>query len=205
MASSIQSLRSLPLHELIGAPLRAMIEADAQAARATVEFVETVGFVADPSTESEESSVAEAGRLRMAEFRYKKIDEDNEISEFVASVPILSLLPVPALQIREGKVSFSANITDITRETSSSTAPQGAPMAAPQAKLGSLVQASKLQLITKPAKVSGKKDQEEKGTFHLEVEVTITQADIPAGLERIFDMMDQAITERKSPPSEAPA
>jgi hypothetical protein len=200
MADVIRSIRSLPLYELISAPLVAMIQADAQAAKATLEFIETVGFVAPSPAEGGTGEDGEASQLRMAEFRYQKLDENNEISEFVASVPVLSLLPVPAVQIKEAKISFSAKIAEITREREEETGPSEAvAVAKPQPRLLSWIKPKRHEFLTKPVASSGPKDKEERGTYHLEIEISLGQADIPLGMERIFNLMDQAIQEKKAP------
>ena len=75
MSNGVKELRSLPLFEIIGAPLIAIVQAQAQAARATVEFIEKVGFVEEEASADAEVKV---GALRMAEFNYVKPDENGE-------------------------------------------------------------------------------------------------------------------------------
>ncbi|GAB4574500.1 MAG: hypothetical protein Kow0077_21380 [Anaerolineae bacterium] len=200
MADTVQGIRSVPLHDLIGATLVAIIQADAQAARATLEFIETVGFV--PSGEGSTGDGFAPGDLRMAEFRYKKLDENNEVAEFVAAVPLLSLVPIPALQIKDARLKFSAQITDIATEK---PAPQvTATPAALATNVGRVEMANRLQLqstqyrlLAKPVAASGAKDQEVRGSFHLEVELTMGQADLPLGMEKLFTLMDTAIQDSK--------
>jgi hypothetical protein len=201
MADAVHGIRALPLYELISAPLVAMIEADAQAAKATLEFIEAVGFVPPEEGGPGADDGTEAGRLRMAVFRYKKLDENNEISDFVASVPVLSLVPVPAIQIKEAKISFAAKIADIVREKEDKAAAAPAPGAAlPQGGLIGFLP-KKAELIAKPAASSGPKDKEYRGTYHLEIEVSMGQADVPLGMEKVFGLMDQAIRDEKTPSS----
>jgi hypothetical protein len=188
MADTIQGIRSLRLHELIGATLTAIVQADAQAAQSTLEFIETVGFI--PPT-----SEGESPRLRMAEFRYEKLDENNEIAPFVVSVPLLSLVPIPGLQVKEAELAFSAKITDIAVEK-----PQTGATAPPNLATGALAAnllPTRVNLFAKPVASSGAKDQEVRGTFHLDIKVSLQQADIPLGVEKVFDLMDQAIRDRK--------
>lgn len=207
MADVIQGIRSLPLHDLIGATLVAIIEADAQAAQATLEFIETVGFVSPGKAEGSGASVP-GGELRMAEFKYRKLDENNEVADFVASVPLLSLVPIPALQVQDAKFKLTAQITDIAAEdktarAATSTGLSNAPATAfASANLASTSIISKLQptqykLLAKPVASSGAKDQETRGSFHLEVEITMGQADLPLGMEKLFNLMDTAIRDDK--------
>lgn len=200
MADVIQGIRSLPLHDLIGATLVAIIEADAQAAQATLEYIETVGFVTPSKPEAGEDSIA-AGALRMAEFRYRKLDENNEVSEFVASVPVLSLVPIPALQVQDARFKLTAQITDIAAQDKAAppvNAPNALATRVAATSIVSKLQPRQYQLLTKPVASSGAKDQETRGNFHLEVEITMAQAYLPLGMEKLFNMMDNAIHEEKS-------
>ena len=180
MPELIRNIRSLELFELLSAPLVAMIQADAQAARATVEFIETVGFVPQAQGSAEDR---EPGRLRMAHFRYQKLDENNELREFVASVPLLALVPVPALQIKQAKVSLTAKITDVAAEKVAAVTP---------------LQERRLRVFAKPVAASGAKGQEVRTSFDLEVEISLGQADLPIGMEKMFNLLDQAIRDSKT-------
>ncbi len=203
MPDDVVSVRSLALHELLGATMVAVLQADALAAKATLEYVETVGFVAPAAAEAEDGVTTDAGRLRMAQFRYAKRDETGEASEFIAEVPVLSLVPIPALQVKDATFSLAVKIDDITKTTDAG-APAPAPAAAPAAllpttRLVEFLKPTATQLIARPAAATGTREQEVRSTHHLEVRVTMGQADITVGLEKVFNLMDQAILDRKAP------
>ena len=105
MSESIKEPRLLNLYELIAGPLIAIIEAESQAAKTTLEYIEKVGFNA-PASRSTENQM-KVGKLRMAEFTYRKLDQNNKLTDFKVSVPILSLVPIPIIQINQAKISFS--------------------------------------------------------------------------------------------------
>lgn len=182
--AAIQSLRALPLNELIGSALSAVVGAEAQAARATLDFVEGIGF--EPKTDPQAPS-----KLRMAAFSYTKRDENGQPAEFTAEVPLLSLLPVPSVQVADARIAFQATIVDLT------TAP--APPSKTPPRPGDVLATRRVDLLARPAPVAGPREQEVRGTFHIEVEVTMKQADIPLGLEKIFNLMDQAIDDAPAP------
>lgn len=185
---AVNDIRSLQLYELISAPLVAMIRADAEAAKATVDFIESVGFVSDDKAGTESS----ASRLRMAEFRYKKLDENNEVAEFVASVPLLSLVPIPAFQIKQAKVTLSAQITEVVAQKSrASLSPAAGTSVA-------VLRPTDLKVLTKPVATSTSNGQETKGNYHLQMEIQMGQADLPIGMEKLFNMMDQAVRDTKT-------
>lgn len=206
MAEEITGIRSMALGELLGAAMVAVVQADALAARATLEFVETVGFRAGAlDGEGGESESPES--LRMAAFRYRKQDETGQVAEFVAEVPILSLVSIPALQVKEAKFAFIAKVDGVSKTTPppaptpspSAVAPTAAGVAQPALSLVSGVRPTAIQLIARPAPSSGAKTEEIRSTHHLEVAVTMGQADVTVGLEKIFDLMSQAIQDRKAP------
>jgi hypothetical protein len=184
--AEIRGIQAMKLFELLSAPMVAMIQADVQAARATVEFIESVGFVPAEGAAVEDGKM---GRLRMAEFRYQKIDENGQTSEFTVSVPLLSLVPIPAIQIKQAKVGLSAKITDVVPEK-----PGGARAISNAAGLAT----RRLDILAKPVAASGAKGQETRGSFDLEVEITLGQADVTVGMEKIFQLLDQAVQEKKA-------
>ena len=171
MADELARVRSLPLGDLLGGAMVAVVQADALAARATLDFVQEVGFV--PSTDPETT-----GSLRMAAFRYQKRDEDGQVAEFVTEVPLLSLVTIPSLQVKEAKFSVVAKIDEIRR-----TGGGGKP--------------AMTELVARPAATSGSRTEEVRSSHHLQVEVTMAQADVTVGLERVFQLMDEAIRDRK--------
>ena len=195
--AEVQSVRALQLHELISAPMVAMVQADAQAARATLEFIETVGFTADASA----PGGTDENRLRMARFRYRKLDENGDVAEFVAEVPVLSLVAVPALQIKEAKIALAAKIVDIAAEKpAASPAPAvGGTPAISRPAIADAVASRRLQLLARPAATSGAKTEETRASFDLDIQITLGQADIPLGMEKVFQLMDQAIRDEKPP------
>jgi hypothetical protein len=205
MADDVVSVRALKLHELLGTTMVAVIQADALAAKATLEYIETVGFVAPPEGEDEgdETETTAGGRLRMASFRYRKRDETDEVVDFVAEVPILALVPIPALQVKDAEFSFAVKIEDITKTTDGNPGNPAGPAAEmisqPKSRLATFLKPTAAELITRPAAASGTKTQEVRSTHHLDVKVTMGQADITTGMEKIFNVMDQAIQDRKAP------
>ena len=182
----VRGIGTLRLYELIGAPLVAIVEADAQAARATLDYISDVGFVTSESNELEGSEGPLPGRLRMAQFRYRKLDENNQAADFVAEVPLLSLVPIPALQVRDAKVKLAAKVVNLLRTERDSR----------EAPLALRKNLSRLDLVAKPVPVSSDKDIS--GTVDISVEITLNQADIPLGLEKLFNLMDTAIRDEKA-------
>ncbi len=191
MSYGVKDLRSLPLFEIIGAPLIALVQAQTQAARATVEFIEKVGF--DRKDSQEGSSELNVGTLRMAEFRYTKMDENREPAEFVARVPVLSLVPIPGIQMKNAKISFTAKITDVYEEEAKTT--QSTQVVKKPTWLKEALTQFRGSLA--PEAKTTKENLAVRGNYELNIEVELEQLPIAAGIEKILNMMDQAITDEK--------
>jgi hypothetical protein len=196
MSNGVKELRSLPLFEIIGAPLIAIVQAQAQAARATVEFIEQVGFVQEEEGTDAETKV---GALRMAEFSYTKLDENREPARFAARVPVLSLVPIPGIQVRQAKISFTAKITDaVTESAASAQSRRASPSAQPAWLRPSL---TNFRGSLAPASRPSDNQAQARGNFEMNIEVELEQMPIAPGLEKILTMMDQAINESKTEPA----
>ena len=112
MENTGKLLTSLPFGSLIGGPLRAAIEAQAIAAKATIDFIHAFGFKAQ--TQDVGSNTAEdfnSGELRNIVFSYRTTTEDGEETR-VFTVPLLSMIPIPVMSIETMDIDFSVRIEE---------------------------------------------------------------------------------------------
>jgi hypothetical protein len=104
-------LQALPLGFLLGAPMKAAIEAQALAAQTTADFITNVTLVTDPGT-GDQSAV-------MVEFTYQQTIPDPAdpttftTQDLTLSVPLLAIVQVPYLRIDRLSVSFEFKIRDV--------------------------------------------------------------------------------------------
>lgn len=94
----------LSLAQLIGAPIHALVDAEAQSAMATARFIRAVGFTGDGE------GMGELGDLQMARFKRKRRGEDGREEEVEVQIPLLSMLPIPALQIKDAELDYTVKI-----------------------------------------------------------------------------------------------
>lgn len=206
MSRAVAELRQIPFDHLIGAPMKAAIEAQALAAQSTIEFIQKVGFKTpsggfepDDLLFEDTSADADAGELRNVTFKYTKNDETDTPQNFSLTVPLLSITPIPYLRIDEMTIDFSAKLTDsIQRKTSSSfnlnTSVSG--------KYSSFWSPIKLSFRvsatynTKTATASAQKRE-----YRMDVNVRAVQDEMPAGLSKILDILEDAIQDVKTPGS----
>lgn len=188
MANGVNDLKSLPLSDIIGAPVSAIVQAEANAARTAIEFIEKVGFEKDPNADPN-SSALDVGKLRMVEFGYTKPDENGEPAEFVAKIPLLALFPIPGIRVSLAKVAFTAKITDVFTETSSEEQNgnvEGTGLfPEPQVQFrGSVVSASSTTNTTS-------------ASYDLNIALELEQSPVSPGMAKLLNMLDVAINESK--------
>jgi hypothetical protein len=187
MSEAVMDLRSLPLQDIIGAPVSAIVQAEAQAARTALTFIEKVGFVKDPDAPPDASAL-DVGSLRMVEFGYTKPDANGNPAEFVARIPLLALFPIPGIRVKLAKIAFSAKITDVyTESTQSSQSGTGDTttdpsfLDAPQVNFrGSIVSASTSTETTT-------------SSYDLNISLELEQTPLSPGMAKLLSMLDLAI------------
>jgi hypothetical protein len=190
MSEAIKELTSLNLYEIVAGPLMALVQAEAQAAKTTLEFIEKVGFT-PAATTGKIVDEFKVGKVRMAEFIYKKADANGQLADFTASVPVLSLVPIPAIQVKEATISFSVRINDVETVDASTT------MSSSGASKQKYLMAKRTELRASMGSKNAKDDKTER-QYAMDIQVTVEKADVPVGLMKVFNMMDQAITDRKA-------
>lgn len=180
------ALQAIPYGALIGGPLKAAIEAQAMAAKTTWEFIKEVGLN-PPDAEGNRTAV-------QVVFQYQK---GGQIVNLI--VPILAIVPIPYIAIREIDIDFLANISassSSVKEESSSIAAEAEAEASARVGWGPF----SLEASFK-ANFSSKKDSKATEESRYSVEYTMTvavrarQDDMPAGLATILNILQSSITE----------
>ena len=87
MTRAVEELKQIPFALLIGAPLKAAVEAQALAAQSTIDFIQKIGFANDASDATDllfddPTTDAAAGKIRNVTFTYQKKDATGDPKEF---------------------------------------------------------------------------------------------------------------------------
>jgi Protein of unknown function (DUF2589) len=152
MSYATSILTRLPFGNIIGGPMKAAIEAQAIAARATVDFIREVGFSpaatdangddldaidhSDPlfrkSGEDDLERIspeADFGEIRNVTFSYTSQSEIAPATGSTApprvvslTVPLLTIVPIPYLRIDEMTIDFMVKITEEIRNKQTTSA-----------------------------------------------------------------------------------
>jgi hypothetical protein len=202
MTRAVEELRQIPFSSLIGAPMRAAIEAQALAAQSTIEFIQKVGFKTSGGIEPEDllfadpTADADAGTLRNVTFTYSKKDETDALHDFRLTVPLLAITPVPYLRIDEMTIDFSAKLTDAVERKTESSFNLSATVSG---KYSSFWSPIKLEFRTsstyntKTATAASSKRE-----YRLDIHVRAVQDEMPAGLSKVLDILEDAIQDVKT-------
>ncbi len=197
MPNLVPELNSLDFSVYVGGPLQAAIKAQTEASMATVSFIKEVGFENDGDDSTPDA-------LRYVDFEYNKsvpnpnylsTDADlpagtNTTDEFLESrvaikVPFLTMLTIPSLRVDEVNIDFNARLS--STETSNIATEFGA-----KAELG-----LKFRRIRFKASASYKRNTSQgvkvDKTYNLGVQVKAVNDELPAGLARVLDLLEDGI------------
>jgi hypothetical protein len=203
MTRAVEELRQIPFSSLIGGPMKAAIEAQALAAQSTIEFIQKVGFKTptggfEPTDMllEDTSADADAGELRSVTFTYSKKDETDTIAEFRLTVPLLSITPIPYLRIDEMTIDFSAKLTDaVERKTDTSFNLTSSV----SGKYSSFWSPIKLEFRTSATyNTRTTTAAASKREYRLDIHVRAVQDEMPAGLSKVLDILEDAIQDVKT-------
>lgn len=200
MTRAVEELSQIPFAHLIGAPMKAAIEAQALAAQTTVEFIQKVGFKQPTSGGpdvlfTDPTQDADAGELRNITFEYQKLDENETRATFSLTVPLLSVVPIPYLRIDEMTIDFKAKLTDSIRRDTATSFALNTSVGGSYSAFWSPV---KLDFRVNAAfKTSSASQSSSTRDYSMDIHVRAVQDDMPGGLSRIIDILESSISEAK--------
>jgi hypothetical protein len=206
-----QELSSIDFESMIGGPLVAVINAQAQAAMSTVNFIKEVGFKKpkDQAMAGEDSTTEEPIYVT---FKYPKelspyqpatpgdpeADPPIPATDAVPAVyetqqlqvPILTLLPIPFIRVDETTVDFNAKINSVSYRKTDTNLKIDSSM---EAKAGWLFGSAKLKVSTSYQRKTQQGNTVNR-TYSLAVHVKAVQDEMPAGMEKMLSILEGAIT-----------
>jgi hypothetical protein len=174
-----RELSGLDYGALIGGPLSACVDAQADAAMTTVDFIQNVGFDED-------------GEIRTVSFEFDTTVNGTDVHN-VLTVPFLTIIPIPVLEIEICEINFSAKLGSTTTRNTES-------------KVGFQSSLSVSGGLFVRAKFSASFSLEKKTTtghtvsreYSQTVHVIARQANVPYGLEKALSLIEEAITVQRS-------
>lgn len=217
MANPGRELSSIDFESLIGGPLIAVINAQAQSAMTTVGFVKEVGFkqAATPGGAGGHTSTSDPIYV---EFTYPK--EVNPFIPAVAAipadpsatppvvasaavpaqtaryedhklrVPLLTMIPIPYLRVEETTIDFNAKINSVQERSIDATLKTGTELSGGgQFKMASVSLKSSFSF-----QMNTRAGSRVERNYSMAVHVRAVQDEMPGGMERIISILEDAIT-----------
>jgi hypothetical protein len=195
-----QLLNDIPFGKVIGGPLVAAVEAQAQAARSSVEFIQQVGFEKAGGQQGQPAGPGDdLGPVRTVTFKYKKGDPTDPTKAIDAElvVPLLTIVPIPFIRIDNLTLDFK---TSINAETSTEKVESTGSSASAEATVGGSYWFVKASF---KGSVSSKKDSTSTQKSKYSVEYTIdvnvhaVQDDMPAGMSKVLNILVDGIQPKR--------
>lgn len=188
----VHSLSNIPFEDVIGGPLTACINAQADAAAATVQFIQSVGF----KTKGEgEDMVLETVNVTFSYTRKNTRGIDEEIS---VKIPLLTIVPIPYLAITNVQIDFKAKVSGIEKsgyvyETSNSNTQSTETNQ--KAGLGIFYKKTTKMNTSLSSKKDSKSTRDSSFSVEstIDVSVTAAQESMPAGMLKILEILSNAV------------
>lgn len=170
-----KELNNIDFRKMIGGPLQACVDAQVASSLATVDFINKVGF-ADVNGKKE---------LVMVDFSHTRKDVDAEgkdVSKAVSiRVPLLAMLPIPSLRIEHAIIVFNVKLNSVETSNVAQTIGVNAEVSGGFGPVSFKVSASYQRQSSTGVKVEKE--------YALNINVKCVQDEIPAGLEKILNML----------------
>jgi hypothetical protein len=197
---------------MIGGPLVAVINAQAQAAMSTVNFIKEVGFKKAAGEQDAGGDTSTEDPIYVT-FKYPKelspyqpaIPADPGPPPVAArpavpavyetqelQVPILTILPIPFIRVDLATIDFNAKINSVEYRK---TDPRLRVDASLEAKAGCLFGSVKLKVATSFQRTTQQGNTVNR-TYSMAVHVKAVQDEMPAGMEKMLTILEGAITSK---------
>ena len=184
-----EELGNIDFSKLIGGPLQAAVQAQVASSVAGANFIREVGF--------EKKDDGSPGKVINVEFIYEKVSGNNKDGQPITelrkvTVPLLSMLVIPSLRIEEVNIDFNVKLNSAATSNVSSTLKVDAEVGAKFGPVNFKVTAGYQRTASSGIEI--------KKEYTMNVKVKATQDSIPAGLDRIFNMLAESIKDEAHPP-----
>lgn len=177
------ALQAIPFGSIIGGPLTACIDAQAQAAQTTWEFIKQVGLQTDKE-----------GNTRAITVIFEYVQGGRRM---MLIVPLLTIVPIPYIAINEIEINFKAQISasaSNSNEVKRSRAVD-AGVKASGGYRGLFAKASLEMHANFSSKKDSKATQESKYSveYTMDVHVHAGQDSMPAGMAKVLEILNSAV------------
>jgi hypothetical protein len=177
----VSELNNIDFKKMIGGPLQAAVDAQVASSLATVNFINAVGF-------TDSTTPGGPRQLVMVDFSHTRDDGTLDANgaaippkSVVIKVPLLAMLPIPSLRIEHVIIDFNVKLNSVETSTVSTSLGVDASVSGGWGPVNFKVSASYQRKAATGVEV--------KKEYALNVNVKAVQDEIPAGLEKILNML----------------
>ena len=177
------ALQALPFGQIIGGPLKACIDAQTEAALSTWNYINNVGI------QKNEDDVPTAVYVK---FCYRSNGRYCSLS-----IPLLTLVPIPYIAIKDIDIAFKANISAASSvaETKSESLSVGFGMKTKAGFHMGVASASMEMNVNVSSKKDSTATRDSKYSveYTMDVAVKAGQEDMPAGMLKVLELLNNSI------------
>jgi len=204
-AQATKQLSAIPFGSLIGGPLNAAVEAQSQSAITTLKFVLGALYGKDAFGSAsqtyliggEENSPDGTGesdqKPKQPEVVQLRLFYQAESGKSEINVPLITVLPIPYIEITEMNITFDANITAMSKESTSkeenTDSNASGSLTAGLFGAGINLNAS----YSADTKSSSKTKSELSTDYKVHVDLKAANKSMPEGMSRILRMLNDGI------------
>ena len=167
------------LGSVLGAQLRAVLDAEAENARSISDFITSVGFEKKDDQEG-------IGELRMIQFTMQRRNDAGGLDQHTIKIPLLSILPIPMLSIDKADFEFNLKVYDVKKEKST-----GSRSLVPKSAPGVLAVRFGKKRPLPGGTTSGTGTQTVDS--NMSVKISVVQTDFPLGVEKLLNLSELGI------------
>ena len=181
------SSQIMELKDLISGPLVATIDADTISTRRYLSYLYELAF------ESYDPTTGKVGKLRSLEFNYRTSDSFGIHNQKV-SIPLLTLVPLPLLQVKEADFDFDIQIIDAVSVDKNSTFSLKSPEIA-SATQDDASEGLRLRVSMAASNIEAGEDVKRRQglSANMKVKVKMQQADMPGGLSNLLSLTTNSL------------
>jgi len=202
MSYANRVLGSVPFGYVIGSPMTAAVEAQALAAQSSIDFIRRVGFESTDDT----GTGGSFGNVRSVTFQYEQVNDESTTgtNTITLTVPLLTIVPIPYLRIDDMTIDFTSKITEemVSETSSNSTTQADASLSASYRAFYSPVRVGFKASVSHKHSSSAATSNRYKTEHTININVRAVQDDIPAGMNRVLDILESSIKQAGSAPTQ---
>jgi Protein of unknown function (DUF2589) len=187
-------LSTLDFGQILGGPLVAAVNAEAQSAMVTLQYIESVGFAKNGNTSKKGGDSTH--QVQNVEFTYDRVDGSTKKTESL-TVPLLAMVPIPWIRISQLSVDLNVKLQSVSQSKSDNDLTTNTVFGSQNSLFSAFSPVSFQCTITDQATSQATSSVDR--TYTLDVKLLAVQDAMPAGLNKVLQIFEDAISPAATP------